>query len=235
MESLTEEWENGKAIKTGKSDSGGGSFNTSAGVGVGDVSGAADVRLTGGVQGSISESHSETESTLFDIDGDGSPDYVRVSGGTLFYRLNTKHGFTDEKKVSLEKFKLDDEESQNLSLGWNIYGGGGVNKAFVSGLGMTYSEVYQTTSSKTTAALSDADGDRKADIILSGKNYYLKNTSSDGKVSFEKKYYDSKNSSAIKNNIKKLTQEEVNRYKEAYKIQTPFRQWKAPYDGTLTD
>ena len=101
---------NGSAIKTGKSDSGGGSFNTSAGAGVGDVSGAADVRLTGGVQGSISESHSETESTLFDIDGDGSPDYVRIENGTLFYRLNTKHGFTDEKKVSLEKFKLDDEE-----------------------------------------------------------------------------------------------------------------------------
>ena len=229
-----EVWHNGTAIKTGKSTSGGGSFNTSTGVGVGELSGTADARLTGGVQGSFSTSNSETESMLADIDGDGSPDYIRVKGGILYYKLNNKTGFSEEEKsVSLEKFKLDAEESQNLSFGWNIYGGGGLKKSFVSGLGVTYSDVSQITTSNSTVALNDVDGDRKTDIILSGKNYYLKNTSKNGNVSFIQELYDSKNSIVVEDNIKKLTAEEVKAYKEQYKNQTPFRQWKSQYDGMV--
>ena len=230
-----EVWHNGTAIKTGKSTSGGGSFNTSAGVGVGELSGTVDARLTGGAQGSFSNSNSETESMLADIDGDGSPDYIRVKGGTLYYRLNQKNGFSEEEKsIPLEKIKLDDENSQNLSIGWNIYGGGGLKKSFVSGLGATYSDVSQTTTSNSTIALNDVNGDRKTDIILSGKNYYLKNTSKNGNVSFERELYDGKNSTVVENNIKKLTADEVKAYKEQYKTQTPFRQWKSQYDGTVS-
>ena len=230
-----EVWHNGTAIKTGKSISGGGSFNTSTGVGVGELSGTADARLTGGVQGSFSNSNSETESMLADIDGDGSPDYIRVKGRTLYYRLNQKNGFSEEeKRISLEKFKLDAEESQNLSFGWNIYGGGGLKKSFVSGLGVTYSDVSQTTTSNSTVALNDVDGDRKTDIILSGKNYYLKNTSKNGNVSFIQELYDSKNSIVVEDNIKKLKADEVKAYKEQYKNQTPFRQWKSQYDGMVS-
>ena len=230
-----EVWHNGTAIKTGKSTSGGGSFNTSAGVGVGELSGTADARLTGGAQGSFSNSNSETESMLSDIDGDGSPDYIRVKGGTLYYRLNQKNGFSEEEKsVPLEKIKLDDENSQNLSIGWNIYGGGGLKKSFVSGLGATYSDVSQTTTSNSTVALNDVNGDRKTDIILSGKNYYLKNTSKNGNVSFERELYDGKNSTVVENNIKKLTADEIKAYKEQYKNQTPFRQWKSQYDGIVS-
>ena len=230
-----EVWHNGTAIKTGKSTSGGGSFNTSAGVGVGELSGTADARLTGGVQGSFSNSNSETESMLSDIDGDGSPDYIRVKGGTLYYRLNQKSGFSEEEKsIPLEKIKLDDENSQNLSIGWNIYGGGGLKTSFVSGLGATYSDVSQTTTSNSTVALNDVNGNRKTDIILSGKNYYLKNTSKNGNVSFERELYDGKNSSVVENNIKKLTADEIKAYKEQYKTQTPFRQWKSQYDGIVS-
>ncbi|MGN0756120.1 toxin TcdB middle/N-terminal domain-containing protein [Treponema sp.] len=230
-----EVWHNGTAIKTGKSTSGGGSFNTSAGVGVGELSGTVDARLTGGAQGSFSNSNSETESMLSDIDGDGSPDYIRVKGGTLYYRLNQKNGFSEEEKsIPLEKIKLDDENSQNLSIGWNIYGGGGLKKSFVSGLGATYSDVSQTTTSNSTVALNDVNGDRKTDIILSGKNYYLKNTSKNGNVSFERELYDGKNSTVVENNIKKLTADEIKAYKEQYKTQTPFRQWKSQYDGTIS-
>ena len=230
-----EVWHNGTAIKTGKSTSGGGSFNTSAGVGVGELSGTADARLTGGAQGSFSNSNSETESMLSDIDGDGSPDCIRVKGGTLYYRLNQKNGFSEEEKsVPLEKIKLDDENSQNLSIGWNIYGGGGLKKSFVSGLGATYSDVHQTTTSNSTVALNDVNGDRKTDIILSGKNYYLKNTSKNGNVSFERELYDGRNSTVVENNIKKLTADEVKAYKEQYKTQTPFRQWKSQYDGIVS-
>ena len=229
-----EEWKNGKAIRTGRSDSGGGSFNTSAGVGVGDINGTGDMRFTGGVQGSISNSHSETESTLSDINADGMADSIRIAGGTLYYRLNTADGFSDEENISIERIRLDAEESQNLSIGWNLYGGGGLNVPFVSGMGFSYSSVLQTTSSKSTASLSDIDGDRKTDIILSGKNYYLKNTSQNGKVSFKQTFYDLKNSVPVADNIKKLTADEINKYKETYKIQTPFRQWKSPYDGTLS-
>lgn len=229
-----EEWKNGKAIRTGRSDSGGGSFNTSAGVGVGDINGTGDMRFTGGVQGSISNSHSETESTLSDINADGMADSIRIAGGTLYYRLNTADGFSDEENISIERIRLDAEESQNLSIGWNLYGGGGLNVPFVSGMGFSYSSVLQTTSSKSTASLSDIDGDRKTDIILSGKNYYLKNTSQNGKVSFKQTFYDLKNCVTVENNIKKLTVDEISKYKETYKIQTPFRQWKSPYEGTLS-
>ena len=172
---------------------------------------------------------------LADIDGDGSPDYIRVKGGTLYYRLNQKNGFSEEEKsIPLEKIKLDDENSQNLSIGWNIYGGGGLKKSFVSGLGATYSDVSQTTTSNSTVALNDVNGDRKTDIILSGKNYYLKNTSKNGNVSFERELYDGKNSTVVENNIKKLTADEIKAYKEQYKTQTPFRQWKSQYDGTIS-
>ena len=229
-----EEWKNGKAIRTGRSDSGGGSFSTSAGAGVGDINGTADVRLTGGVQGSISTSHSETETTLADINADGRADSIRIAGGTLYYRLNTADGFSDEENISIERIRLDAEESQNLSIGWNLYGGGGLNVPFVSGMGFSYSSVLQTTSSKSTAALADIDADRKTDIILSGKNYYLKNTSQNGKVSFKQTFYDLKNCVTVENNIKKLTADEISKYKETYKIQTPFRQWKSPYEGTLS-
>ena len=172
---------------------------------------------------------------LSDIDGDGSPDYIRVKGGTLYYRLNQKNGFSEEEKsIPLEKIKLDDENSQNLSIGWNIYGGGGLKKSFVSGLGATYSDVSQTTTSNSTVALNDVNGDRKTDIILSGKNYYLKNTSKNGNVSFERELYDGKNSTVVENNIKKLTADEIKAYKEQYKTQTPFRQWKSQYDGIVS-
>ena len=172
---------------------------------------------------------------LADIDGDGSPDYIRVKGGTLYYRLNQKNGFSEEEKsIPLEKIKLDDENSQNLSIGWNIYGGGGLKKSFVSGLGATYSDVHQTTTSNSTVALNDVNGDRKTDIILSGKNYYLKNTSKNGNVSFERELYDGRNSTVVENNIKKLTADEVKAYKEQYKTQTPFRQWKSQYDGIVS-
>ncbi|MDY5886073.1 MAG: hypothetical protein SPJ44_07180, partial [Treponema sp.] len=140
----------------------------------------------------------------------------------------------EEKSIPLEKIKLDDENSQNLSIGWNIYGGGGLKTSFVSGLGATYSDVSQTTTSNSTVALNDVNGDRKTDIILSGKNYYLKNTSKNGNVSFERELYDGKNSSVVENNIKKLTADEIKAYKEQYKTQTPFRQWKSQYDGIVS-
>ena len=78
------------------------------------------------------------------------------------------------------------------------------------------------------------NGDRKTDIILSGKNYYLKNTSKNGNVSFERELYDGKNSTVVENNIKKLTTDEIKAYKEQYKTQTPFRQWKSQYDGIVS-
>ena len=43
---------------------------------------------------------------LADIDGDGSPDYISISGSTLCYRLNTKNGFAAEEKISLEEIKF---------------------------------------------------------------------------------------------------------------------------------
>ncbi|MCR5080656.1 MAG: hypothetical protein K6B17_04870 [Treponema sp.] len=227
-----EKWGNGMSLKAGRSSSGGANFNASSGVGIG--SDMADGRLTGGTQGSSTNSQSETESMLADIDGDGSPDYISVRGSTLYYRLNTKNGFAEEKKVSLEEIKLNAESSSSFSIGWNIYGGGGYKKTFVSGGGATYSYVNQKTTSRSTVELCDVDSDRKTDIILSGKNYYLKNTSENGKVSFRQELYDGKNSTVIENNIKKPTADEIKSYKEEYKIQTPFRQWKAEYDGNVT-
>lgn len=227
-----EKWDNGMSLKAGRSSSGGAIFNANSGVGVGGS--MADGRLTGGTQGSSINSQSETESMLADIDGDGSPDYISVRGSTLYYRLNTKNGFAEEKKISLEKIKLNAESSSSFSIGWNIYGGSGLKKMFVSGVGATYSYVNQKTTSRSTVELCDVDSDRKTDIILSGKNYYLKNTSENGKISFRQELYDDKNSTAIENNIKKPTADEISNYKKEYKIQTPFRQWKAEYDGNVT-
>ena len=70
---------------------------------------------------------------------------------------------------------MDAEESKNHSTGWNVYGGGGLRIPFVPGIGVSYSDVRQTATSKTTTALADVNGDRKTDIIISeiAKEYGL--------------------------------------------------------------
>ncbi|MBP5359263.1 MAG: hypothetical protein J6Y69_08780, partial [Treponema sp.] len=227
------EWKNGTSIKTGRSDSGGASFNTSSGAGVGEISGSSDLRITGGIQGSFSISNSDTESTLADIDGDGRPDYIFMDGNRLCYRLNTSTGFSDEVGiVSVEEFILDDEESTNFTIGWNVYSGVGLKTSYVSDAGVTYSDVFQTTTSNSTSILADVDSDRKTDIILSDKDYYLKNTSQGETINFVRTRY-SESSTSIGNNVMKLTEKEIQQYKDIYAVQTPFRQWKAEYDGII--
>ena len=228
------EWKNGMALKTGKSDSGGGTFSTSTGVGVGDISGTLDVRLTGGLQGNTESSESESESVLTDINGDGRVDAVRFQNGKISYRLNTGTGFSDnEEYIYIENFKLDSERSSTNSFGWNIYGGAGVNAQFSAGLGVTYSQVTQETTSCIANSIMDVDADGKTDILLTGRNYYLKNTSQNGSVNFEKYYFDTVNSSIVSNNYRTLDDNDIKKYNDAYRIHTPFRQWISKYEGIV--
>lgn len=228
------EWGNGKAIKTGKSDSGNASFSTNTGFGVGDPTRVTDVRLTGGLQGDIGKSESESETVLVDINGDGRPDYVKVNNGKITYRLNNLTGFSDtEQTIETEEFQLDKENSRSNSFGWSIYGGAGLNAPYAPGLGVTYSSVTQENFSEVTTSFMDIDADGKVDILLSGKNFYLKNNSDSNSVKFGTTYYDQQNSEIVLNNERNLTEDELKNYKDIYRIHTPFRQWVSQYDGIL--
>ena len=227
-----EEWNNGQPLQTGASSSVGTNFNTGTAGGYGLR--VVDLRLGGGVNGSVSNGENYTEDFMIDINGDGRPDAISQNGETIEVHLNNGNGFDSAKKIQIIKGRfssdIDHENTSSSSFGWNIYTGAGLKTDLVSAsLGVGYSEVHQKSSSSSRCLFIDMDRDGFVDIIESGKATYLKNK---GNLVFEETpIY----SSVIVEDIQqRISDEEAEEYRKTYLVQTPFRMWKAPYEGVLS-
>jgi RHS repeat-associated protein len=226
-----EQWTGAGPLHVSNGNSTGVSASLSAGVGYGLD--AVDVRLTGGGQAASTSSESWTGDMLSDMNGDGKPDLVYQKNDTLYIASNTGTGFSGAEGVPVESGDIDAERGSSNSYGWNVYGGVGTVANIA--VGGTTSQVYQSGSSRVTRSIMDINGDGLPDIAESGKNYYLKNngaTGSGGTVSFTKTYYGA--GSAVSDTEIKLTDDEIKNYNANYYVQTPFRVWRAPFDGTVS-
>ena len=230
--SEAEEWSNGRPLQTGNSTNIGADFNTGTAGGYGLR--VVDMRLGGGVNGSVSSGENYTEDSMVDINGDGRPDAISQDGETIKVFLNNGNGFDPAKKLQIAKGRfssdLDHEDTSSSSFGWNIYTGVGLKSDSVSAsLGAGYSEVRQKSSSDAKCSFMDMDGDSLVDIVESGKTTYLKNK---GNLVFEETPIYS--SIVVEDVRQEISDEDAEEYRKTYLVQTPFRMWKAPYDGIVS-
>ena len=224
------EWNNGQPLQVGNSTNIGANFNGAAGLGYGTR--VIDVRATAGGSGSVSSGESYTEDSMLDINGDGRPDAISQSGETVYVALNNGAGFDEKQAINIKSGtlseELDHEKNSSSSVGWNIYGGAGAISAALS-LGVGYSEVKQRSSSKSLCSFIDMDGDGLLDIAESGKAEYLKNL---GNLEFGRRSIYS--SVAVTEAERTVEPELAEEYRKTYFVQTPFRMWKAPYEGVIS-
>ena len=224
------EWNNGQPLQVGNSTNIGTNFNGAEGVGYGTR--FIDVRATGGGSGSVSTGESYTEDSMLDINGDGRPDAISQNGETVYVALNNGTGFDEKQAINIKSGTLsedlDHEKNSSSSIGWNIYGGAGSISGSLS-LGVGYSEVKQKSSSKSLCSFIDMDRDGLPDIVETGKSTYLKNL---GNLEFEQRNIYS--SIAVTEVTQKVKPELAEEYRKTYFVQTPFRMWKAPYEGIIT-
>ena len=224
------EWNNGQPLQVGNSTNIGANFNGAAGLGYGTR--VIDVRATAGGSGSVSSGESYTEDSMLDINGDGRPDAISQSGETVYVALNNGAGFDEKQAINIKSGTLSEdlehEKNSSSSVGWNIYGGAGSSSGSLS-LGVGYSEVRQKSSSKSLCSFIDMDRDGLPDIVETGKSTYLKNL---GNLEFEQRNIYS--SIAVTEAEQAVKPELAEEYRKTYFVQTPFRMWKAPYEGVIT-
>ena len=224
------EWSNGQPLQVGNSTNIGANFNGAAGLGYGTR--VIDVRATAGGSGSVSSGESYTEDSMLDINGDGRPDAISQKGETVYVALNNGAGFDEKQAINIKSGTLSEdlehEKNSSSSVGWNIYGGAGSSSGSLS-LGVGYSEVRQKSSSKSLCSFIDMDRDGLPDIVETGKSTYLKNL---GNLEFEQRNIYS--SIAVTEVTQKVKPELAEEYRKTYFVQTPFRMWKAPYEGIIT-
>ena len=224
-------WENGKPLQIGNSTSIGASFNAAAGVGYGTP--YLDARVTGGTSGSVSSGESYTESTLVDINGDGRVDSLKHTNAGIVVALNNGNGFDGEQLIQITKgsfdSELDLEKNTSSTIGWNTYGGVGTKNLPIE-IGTGYSEVYQNSSSNVLTSFMDMDRDGRVDIVETGKNTYLKNL---GNLEFIEMPIYADSGIEVRDVIKEFSDEQKKKYENTYFVQTPFKMWKAPYEGKL--
>lgn len=155
------------AIGGTKTKSLGGSVYT--GVGAGFSSGKS---LTGGLSVGYSQSTSEGEVTLIDINGDGLPDRVYKDDGVLKFcpqKLDDTFNFGDpvtihaDQGVSLSNFSRS--KASSVSGGGKCYPG--IGPAFVE-LGLD----LMTSTTKTTHYFADVNSDGLVDIVANGEVYF---------------------------------------------------------------
>ena len=138
-----------------------------AGVGVNDESGWKS--NTAGGSYSYSSDTSKGLSALVDLNGDGLPDKVYKSGGTVYYRpqIKTDNGevvYGEPIKVKgISSFSTSKSSTNsfgaNAVVGWNsLTAVVGTNKS--------------TTKTKTTQYFSDINGDGLVDLVSNGKVYF---------------------------------------------------------------
>ncbi|MBQ8669266.1 hypothetical protein IJ472_05765, partial [bacterium] len=224
-------WENGKPLQIGKSTSVGASYNASAGVGYGTP--YLDARVTGGLSGAVSSGESYTESTLVDINGDGRVDSLKRTDGGIVVAMNNGTGFGDEKLIQIEKGMFDSEvdleKNTSSTTGWNAYGGAGAKNIPIE-IGAGYTEVEQNNIASVLTSFMDMDRDGRIDIVETGKNTYLKNL---GNLEFIEMPIYADSGVDVADVVKELSKVQKDKYEKTYFVQTPFKMWKAPYEGKL--
>jgi hypothetical protein len=229
-----EEWNINGPIQEKSGTSSGGSAVVSGGVGIGTKIIDGRVVFAGTV--SANSGDTDTDWTLADIDGDGRPDRVRISGNdVLFYKNNGKDGF--EEKSTRWTFsgdgpgKVGKEHQSSNNIGYSIYGG---LSASMFSAGVTYGYTNQKSWSNEEIGFADINGDGLIDIVIKGEDYYWQNRGSEEKR-FKLVYYGwgGKDGEQPVDLEPELSPDEIKEYDEAYYQQAPLRQWRIPYDGTV--
>ena len=218
------EWNESFPVSVSSTISSSQTVNAAAGAGLGTE--IADVRASFGYQGSQSISETRGEDMLIDVNGDGHLDLVFTEDGWIKAVLSGQVGTV----YTICKGELDKEISVSMSNGFTAYGGGGLNIPFVPGLGITVSNVCQRGSSKVEMTLMDIDGDSLVDVVKSGSSSYLKNI---GNMKFVEMPFYCSDDVKICDVTENLSDEKKREYENLYRIQKPFRAWKALYDGTV--
>ena len=126
-----------------------------------------------------------------------------------------------EQQVYVDISGIEREENQTVSTSINRFLGAG------GGGGVTYGYTRQNSYHHLKTSFADMDGDGRADIVVSGKNYYLKN-SGEGFKAVELKGLEK-----IKVPKVELSEEQKKEYDNSFYQQNPFRQWKSRYGGTI--
>ncbi|MBR1912773.1 MAG: hypothetical protein IJ828_10530, partial [Treponema sp.] len=225
------EWENGRPISEGAGFGSGITVSGSGGIGIGGKS--LDAHVSGSVNASSSDGTGWTESTLADMDGDGLPDAVTQDGSVLSIYRNTGTGFEPSPvTVNAAAPHIDIEDSDTSGFGWTATGGVGAKASYIGAdAKVSVAESNQNGTSEYTCMLCDADGDGRTDILITGRDTYLRNTGEGGSISFAPAKLNI--NGKIKNAQRTLTAKEKKGYGESLFEQTPFRAWKAPYSGII--
>ncbi|MDR2181296.1 MAG: hypothetical protein LBN92_01295, partial [Treponema sp.] len=222
-----ERWEGGAPLQKSESESTGANMTVSTSGGIGFE--FADVRTSGAVQLGSSSGETVTGHTLLDINGDGRPDLVWISGGVLKARINEGDGFGTTAEFSFEggppPRDLGRESQSQSNSGFTLYGGAGTVKSIVSA-GVSYNRVTQRSWTDTLSGFADIDGDGLPDIVISRAGYYWRNAGT--------KFVRTPYAGNLPQDNGALPAEEAAELDRAYYQQAPLRQWRAPLSGTLT-
>lgn len=224
-----EEWKLDRGIQVSESVNTGVNASGSGGGGFGFKK--VDARISIGGSASSSDGESQVRQTLVDIDGDGLPDSVTKSSRGVKVRYQNEQGFIhdDIPEVDLANSpKINFEKQKGRSVGWNVYGGVGLDIPINPELGMSYATTYQDSWTDLHTSFMDVDGDGRQDFIIAEKSYYLKNLGG----RFEKRDFRTV-AGSFKDTVVQIPPEKKARYDVAFYQQTPFRAWKAPKSGTL--
>ena len=226
----TEGWYTGEGL-SGKSNGGiqvssgyamGSNYAYSTGIGIGPASGEFDIRTTRGSGAGLVEGEQAIEQQVYvDIDGDGRADAISRGEKGLSVMRNNGHGFDKAEIWEVDISGIEKEENQTVSTSINRFLGAG------GGGGVTYGYTRQNSYHHLKTSFADMDGDGRADIVVSGKNYYLKN-SGEGFKAVELKGLEK-----IKVPKVELSEEQKKEYDNSFYQQNPFRQWKSRYGGTI--
>ncbi|WP_253691008.1 toxin TcdB middle/N-terminal domain-containing protein [Treponema denticola] len=230
----TERWYKGSGIldkNTGgirvtSGNSKGANISGSGGIGVGDLTGKYDGRITVGGGGSKSSGNSVSEQLYLDINGDGRPDAVSQCRGGFLVSLNTGNGFGPAEKWDADIEGIEKEVSDSTGTSLNVYGGIGTPDG-VPSPGFTYSRAKQDTITKLKTSFSDINGDGFIDIVIEGAGYYLRNT---GKRFVRTEF---ENIDSLKIAEIKLDKAAAKEYNDSFYQQNPFRNWIGRYNGKI--
>ncbi len=191
--------------------------------------------VTVGLGLGASRSKSKGTNSFVDVDGDGLPDKVFLTGGGAFYRPNTTaSGSLDDisfasspdgrKPVNFSRPSESESTTSNLGV-----------QAFV--VGITANAGLATTNTRDKVYLSDVNGDGLTDIV-SGGAVRFNSARSTGVAGFSDNSFDTDSPLGdvglpISQDILPDVSEERTRLETENPLMDNVRRWVAPYNGTV--